>query len=119
MQQILEFLFVLAFGIRLRGPHDAHARGFEHPSDVIRGSFSARTKARHELPPDLLDLGWSEPRNGKLARDLQDQFLLGWMVLTCHCDDLTGLDLFFAEAGAGGASAAVADGFRNSSSSCR
>ena len=93
MQQVLEFLLVLAFGVRLGGPHDAHARGFQHARDVIGGSFSSRAETRHELPPDLLDLGRSESRHGKLARDLQDQFLLGRVIRVCHGDDLTGLDL--------------------------
>jgi len=111
MQQVVEFLLVLAFGVRLGGPHDAHPRGFKHPGDVIGRSFSSSAETRHELPPYLFDFGRGEPRHGELAGNLQDEFLFGRVVERVMATSLQAW--ICAIAGAGGGP--PVDGFRDSS----
>jgi len=92
MEQVLEFFLVLPLGIGFGGPHDAHARGFQDARDVIGRCFSCRSEPRHQLPPNLFDLGRREPRHGQLAGDFQDHFFFRRVIRMCH-RDLMGLDL--------------------------
>ena len=102
MEQVLEFLLVLAFGVRLCGPHDAHARGFEHARDVIGGSFPAPRRATSCRRICSTSAGVNRGTESSRAISRISSFLVGWIRM-CHGDDLTGLDLFIAGAGAGAA----------------